>query len=104
MAFQTSIESVRFCKLIPGTDAGEGRPRCIRWQPPAQASGAAGHTEPRRWSSLSFGFAGQTGLRPDVNGLVSAGVLLAPASPLHQKSPQLFVRLDPQHGVDPVFV
>src|SRR3954451_11466958 len=58
----------------------------------------------RRWSSLCFGFVGQAGLGPDVNGLVSTGMLLAPASPLHQKLPQLLVRLDPQHGVDPVFV
>src|SRR4051812_34248425 len=60
--------------------------------------------ELRRWWSLWFGFASQTGLGPDVNGHVSAGVLLAPTSPLHQELPQLFVRLDPQHGVDPVFV
>src|SRR3954454_16074840 len=65
---------------------------------------ARSRAELRRWSSLCFGFASQTGLGPDVNGHVSADVLLAPASPLHQELPQLVVRPDPQHGVDPVFI
>src|SRR3954462_11862360 len=43
-------------------------------------------------------------VRPDVDALIRAGVLLFPAALVDQESPQLLMRLHPEHRIDPVFL